>query len=109
MDVHCSTCNEPWDTYHLRFDAIHETDLSEAEAKSWIALRSDQKLGERYREKFRAAKWEFGSTVLNVIRCPCCPEGARADPDTLAVKAALEDLLRDDEDALAATFEDHQL
>lgn len=109
MDVHCSTCNEPWDTDHIRFDAIHETDLSQAEAKSWIELPSSQKLSERYRKKFQAAGWEFGSTVLNVIRCPCCPEDAVADPETLAVKAALEDLLRDDEDALATTFEDHQL
>ncbi len=109
MDVHCSTCNEPWEIDHLRFDAIHETDLSEAEARSWIELPSGQKLGERYREKLRAAGWWFGGTVINVIRCPCCPEDARANPEMLAVKAALEDLLRDDEDALAATFEDHEL
>ena len=28
MDVHCSTCGEPWDVYHLRHDAIYETGLS---------------------------------------------------------------------------------
>lgn len=38
MDVHCSTCGEPWDTYHLRHDAIFETDLSHAEAKAWTEL-----------------------------------------------------------------------
>ena len=62
-----------------------------------------------YRKKFRAAGWEFGSTVTNVIRCPCCPAGTTADPETVALKAALEDLLGNDEDALAATFEDHGL
>ncbi len=109
MDVHCSTCDEPWDVDHLRFEAIHETDLSQAEAISWIELPGAQKFSERYREKFRAVGWEFGSTVINVIRCPCCPEDARADPETLDIKATLEDLLRDDEDGLAITFEDHQL
>ena len=34
MDVHCTTCGEPWDVYHLRQDAIYETDLSHAEAKA---------------------------------------------------------------------------
>ena len=34
MDVLCTTCGEPWDVYHLRHDAIHETDLDHAEAKA---------------------------------------------------------------------------
>ena len=38
MDVHCTTCGEPWDVYHLRHDAIYETDLSHAEAKAWTEL-----------------------------------------------------------------------
>jgi hypothetical protein len=25
MDIHCATCNEPWDTHHIRHDAVHET------------------------------------------------------------------------------------
>jgi hypothetical protein len=25
MDVHCATCGEPWDTYHIRHDAVYET------------------------------------------------------------------------------------
>ena len=25
MDVHCSTCGEPWDVYYLWHDAIFET------------------------------------------------------------------------------------
>ena len=28
MDVHCTTCGEPWDVYHLWHDAIFETGLS---------------------------------------------------------------------------------
>jgi hypothetical protein len=106
MDVYCSTCREPWDTYHLWEDAIFETGLSEAEAKAWRSLPRNEKLNERYREEFRAAGWEFGNSVLNVLRCPACPPGTVADPETVAIKSALESVLGDEEDGLAATFED---
>ena len=109
MDVHCSTCGEPWDVYHLRHDAIFETDLNHAEAEAWRSLSVELRLSSRYREKFQAAGWEFGQSVINVIRCPCCPAGAKADPDRLATKRGLEQLLGDDEDGLAATFEDYRL
>ncbi len=109
MDVHCSTCGEPWDVHHFWHDAIFETDLTPEEATAWQALPPGQKLNERYRNKFQAAGWQFGNSVINVIRCPCCPADAQPDPEQVALKAALEDLLGDDEDALAATFEDHHL
>ena len=109
MDVRCSACNEPWDIYHLWHGAIYETDLSEAEAESWLDLPASQQLIPRYREKLRAVGWEFGKSVINVIRCPCCPKDAQANPEIVAVKAALEDILGDDEDALAVTYEDHHL
>jgi len=107
MDVHCSTCGEPWDVYHLWHDAIFETDLPLEEAEAWRQLPRHQQLNERYREKFLAAGWEFGNSVINVIRCPACPADAKPDPERAALKAALEELLGDDEDGLAATFEDH--
>ena len=28
MDVHCTTCGEPWDVHHLWQDAIHDTGLT---------------------------------------------------------------------------------
>lgn len=106
MDVHCSTCREPWDTYHLWEDAIFETGLSYEEAKAWRSLPQNEKLNDRYREEFRAAGWELGRSVLNVLRCPACPSVVLADPETVAIKAALEDVLGDDEDGLAAAYED---
>ena len=109
MDVHCSTCGEPWDVYHLWHDAIFETGLSQEEAEAWRSLPQAQKLSDRYRKEFQAAGYEFGRSVINVIRCPACPKGAKPNPDRVATKAALEELLGDDEDGLAATFEDHQL
>lgn len=109
MDVHCSTCSEPWDVDHLWHEAIFETDLSHEEARAWQYLSQADRLTERYRDKLRAVGWEFGRSVINVIRCPSCPPGADANPEHLAIKAALEDVLGDDEDGLAATFEDSGL
>ena len=109
MDVHCSTCGEPWDVYHLWHDAIFETGLSVEEAEAWRTLSRGEKLSERYRAEFRAVGWEFGQSVINVIRCPACPKDAKPDPERTALKAALEEMLGDDEDGLAATFEDHCL
>jgi hypothetical protein len=109
MDVHCSTCNEPWNVYHLWHDAIFETALSVEEAQAWRSLPRDQKLAERYRTEFRTVGWEFGQTLINVIHCPGCPKEAKPDPDRVETKAALEQLLGEDEDGLAATFEDYHL
>jgi hypothetical protein len=106
MDVHCSSCNEPWDAYHLRHDATYETDLDAAEAKAWESLPSSKQLSPHYREKFKAAGYEFGGSMLNLVRCPCCPKGVKPDPDKAALKAGLVEILGDDEDAIAATLED---
>ncbi len=109
MDVHCSTCGEPWDVYHLSHDAIFETALSVEEAEAWRSLPGNQKLSPRYRERFRVAGWEFGQSVINVTRCPTCPKEVKPDAEIVQTKAALEELLGDDGDGLAATFEDFQL
>ena len=109
MDVHCSTCGEPWDVYHLWHDAVFETGLSHEEAKAWCSLPHAKKLSERYRKEFQATGWEFGQSVINVIRCPACPEDATPNLERVQTKAALEELLGDDQDGLAATFEDYRL
>ena len=109
MDVHCSTCGEPWDTHHLWHDAIFETGLPLEVAEAWGSLPRAEKLSEFHRQEFRSAGWEFGQSVINVVRCPGCPKDARPNPDRVQTKAALEELLGDDEDGLAATFEDYHL
>ena len=109
MDVHCSSCDEPWDVYHLWHEAIFETGLSVEESEAWRSLPRRQKLSTRYREEFRAAGWEFGQTVINVVRCPCCPKDAKPNVERVHTKAALEELLGDDEDGIAATMEDYGL
>lgn len=109
MDVHCSTCAEPWDVHHLWHDAIFDTGLSLEEAESWDSLPRKEKLSEKYRNEFRTVGWEFGQSVINVTRCPCCPSDAKPNLERIATKAALEELLGEDEDGLAATFEDYRL
>jgi hypothetical protein len=42
------------------------------------------------------------------MRCPCCPKGAKPDPDKAALKAGLVEILGD-EDGIAATTEDFGL
>jgi hypothetical protein len=67
------------------------------------------KLTQRYREKFEAAGYQFGASVLNVMRCPCCPKDAKPNPDKAAFKAGIVEILGDDEDGIAATMEDFGL
>jgi len=109
MDVHCTSCGEPWDVYHLRHDAIFETDLDHTEAESWRSLSAGARLSPRYRQKFQAAGWEFGQSIMNVIRCPCCPKDAKPDPEKATLKTALVETLGDDEDGIASTMEDFGL
>jgi hypothetical protein len=109
MDVHCSSCGEPWDVYHLRHDAIFETDLDHTEAEAWRTLSLAESLSSRYRKKFEAAGYKFGASILNVIRCPACPKNAKPDADKAALKAALVEILGDDEDGIAAAMEDFGL
>ena len=109
MDVHCSSCGEPWDVYHLRHDAIFETNLDSAEAETWRSLSAARRLSERYRKKFKAAGYEFGASILDVSHCPACPKDATPDPDKAALKAGLVEILGDDEDGIAGAMEDFGL
>jgi hypothetical protein len=109
MDVHCTTCDEPWDVYHLQQDAIYETDLTTEQAKAWRQLSPKKRLSQHFRGKFAAAGYEFGPSILILLRCPACPKSAKPDPEKAAIKAELANLLGDDEDGLAATLEDFGL
>ena len=109
MDVRCTTCGEPWDTYHLWHDAIYDTGLTHEQAEIWNSLPRSEQLNDCYRQAFRSAGYQFGKTLVNVIHCPACPKDGKPDLGRFETKAALEDLLGNDEDGLAATFEDHHL
>ena len=114
MDVHCSTCGEPWDTWHLWQDAIYDTGLAVEESEAWRKLPKDQQLSQRYRTSFRDSDWEFGESLLHVRHCPCCEEVLRfralhPDPDKESLKTAIVELLGEDEDAVAIMFEEEGL
>ena len=64
------------------------------------------KLLPRYREKLKAVGFEFGNSILNVMRCPACPKDATPDPDKAALKAGIVELLGDDEDGIVDAMED---
>ena len=109
MNVHCSACNEPWDQWHLRYEAIHETTLTTEEIAAWNALPVSKRLYKKYRDAFKEAGYQFGNSVLDVMTCPGCPPGAVPDPTKAMFKAALVELLGDDEDGIAAMMEDEGL
>ena len=73
------------------------------------SLPQSEKLAPKWRQEFEAARYVFGRTVINVIRCPACPKDAQPDTEKVLLKAEIEDLLAGDEDGLAATYEDHGL
>ena len=109
MDVHCSTCGEPWDTFHLWQDAIYDTGLDEDVIEDWLKLPTRDRLAPPYRERFAEAAWEFGASILHVRHCPGCRGKSPPDPDLEAAKSAICEMLGDDEDGIAVTFEDHGL
>ena len=90
-DIHCQRCGEPWDTYHLRHDAIHETDLPEEERRTWNGI-----LSPRVRTAFQEVGYEFGTSVYSVTHCPCCKPGMRLNEDHHEKVETIHGLLGDD-------------
>ncbi len=109
MDVHCSSCREPWEVWHLCHDAVHETEMTEDEAAVWLELPRSEQLSTHHRDFFAREGWEFGGSLLHVRSCPACPEGAEPESETDAMRAAIVSALGDDLDAIAATFADEGL
>ena len=70
MDVHCSSCGEPWDAYHLRHDAIFEIAVDQAEAEAWHDLSPAEQLSSRYRQEFQSSRIRIRR--FNP-RCPLLP------------------------------------
>lgn len=142
MDVTCATCGEPWDTYHMRHDAVWDTpagieiinDKINAEeyeqrmtrdftVKTRAAFKippyQPQYQGEQWegiltpfwKAQFEADGWKLGSTVLNIISCPCCKGvserfTAEQVAERVEARETVESLLGEDLDGLSATLED---
>lgn len=133
MDVTCARCGEPWDTYHLRHDEVHETEAGEAllnhkldvedfEKKFSPGARKvfgypkppdvekwEGKLTDFWREQFAKLGWRFGGSVTAVLRCPACKEKETPLRDRLERedrRKIISELLDGDEDGIDAELED---
>lgn len=107
-DIACARCKEPRDTYHMRHDAIHEVVPYEkrALAKAWDG-KLESKIGnDTARQWLADDKGVFGSSLYDIRRCPCCPEGAK--PVTSEERDELVALMAGDEDGIASMLEDMQ-
>lgn len=114
-DIRCLNCKEPWDAYHMKWDAIGETNLRLPKQgplawKGTIAVGGEtEKL---YREAFRKAKYEFGADVLILERCPACwdkGETPKTTKQKVMAMNAIANILGDDQDALQVEMEDMDL
>jgi hypothetical protein len=106
-DVHCLNCGEPWDAYHIRWDAAWDlaSDLPESRLQRLI---DTGRVFEALKEDFAAAGWEFGESCFIVLRCPCCKSRTPLR-DALTRKreaAAAAQLLGEDTDGIQAFIED---
>jgi hypothetical protein len=102
-DVYCQKCGEPYDTYHMRYDEIWETDLREKLKEVFPG-----KLSLMYRKAFEALGWKFGKSIYNIKQCPCCKGKTEEKVDDFksAVADEIEDMLGDDYDAIQTEMED---
>jgi hypothetical protein len=132
MDIHCLRCGEPWDTYHMRHDEVWEivgdpalvdkivdlpwNDFDEREdaVNEWIKTLWQAGKGldlPGVREAFKGNGWEFGSSVLEIRRCPGCKD-REALPDSeerMAMAECLAEVMGDDIDGMASMMEDFKL
>lgn len=105
MDIHCPSCDEPWDRHHLLQDEVHEWHLSPQDTKDFQSSGRFSGPNDRTLKAAEAAGWTFASkSVLSFTSCPCCKRRP-ALPDADSRRAGvsiLADFLDGDEDALAS-------
>lgn len=110
MDIHCPTCREPYESYHLKHDEIFETDLAPSEQDNLSECGTP--LTPSARAALERLGWRFkGESVLTFIRCPNCPPDAspvvrRLAQRRIAQIEALSEVLGGDEDGLQSALED---
>jgi hypothetical protein len=118
MDVYCQGCGEPWDTYHLRHDAIADAVF---EGGLWPSVRKQCDKGVSFSDAI-SSKWKgkltpdirkgfanvgyvFGVSVCDVKQCPCCPEKPKLPAKDAEAIATIATLSGDDIDGAAADME----
>ena len=105
MEIYC-VCGEPWDNYHMRFDAIQETDLPDKVKKDW-----DGKLTPIIEAAFERDGWRFVSHNMYAIsQCPACKNNpqnkTKEGREKVAMRQALVEVLGDDSDGLISELND---
>jgi len=121
MDVYCATCREPWDSYHMRHDAVWELWDGGDDSESHVMCKSfldDPKrtLTPQIREAFEYDGWVFGATIFTILECPCCDpneiHNGSPDKDEVERRKAgmliVEEGLVDDHDGLISTLNDFE-
>lgn len=133
MDIRCATCQEPWDVYHLQHDEVHETEAGTAmimdniNHEEYLKLMTPQfrkmvpfrpeysgepwenKLTPFWREQFAKLRWEFGTSHMVVLRCPCCPKDGTEDSEAADRReeyTQIGELLEGDDDGIASSLAD---
>lgn len=107
-DVYCPTCGEPWDSHHLRFDAVWETDLPEYAVKAY-SENGTKPFTAELRSALERDGWAFPegtNSIFAFLRCPSCPKELKPPPEKAELRQAVAEMLGDDEDAIQTTLED---
>jgi len=114
MDVRCATCQEPWDTYHLREDMIWDIWDGSDDSSSHVLCKNfladpGRKLTPMVRADLEEQGWKFGETIYAIHRCCCCPdERSLSDKEKsdakerIELRNTLEGLLSGDVDGLVS-------
>ena len=106
-DVHCLLCGEPWDTFYLTHDVWGELSSVGWTPSRIEAARAARSLTPEVRKAFEDLGWKFGSDILIVRQCDCCPDELielaeeRLDKFGLAKAEGLYSSLRGDPDGFA--------
>lgn len=112
MDVRCATCQEPWETYHLREDMIWDIwdgiddSSSHVLCKNFLADPS-RRLTPMVRADLEEHGWKFGETIYAIHQCACCPDESELSDkqksdakDRIELRNTLESLMATDHDGL---------
>lgn len=106
MDIHCPSCGEPWDSYHMRYDEPYEWGEPNYRTKDFIDAGSRfNGTDDPMRKAAEAAGWQFASdSVMSFTACPACRGDAiLADAIDRKARVAIAALVNgDDDDGLVA-------
>jgi len=115
MDMTCATCQEPWDHHHLLHDLpwdIWDGEDGSDSHKTVLDFKSGPKtsIPKEMRSGLEDEGWEFGRTIVAVLKCCCCGDNLGCEPadEDAGIRRELrleaEQILGDDLDGLISTL-----